>query len=647
MSLSLFEDDNLKRVEETPIVSHSDPGAFDGFFRGTGQTAMKGFAEGGRAFSMAMASVPVLYDAVNGGTEASDRYFKAHDELFGDAVDYWTPKPGEVGLAGQVAGTLLSTLPMVIASPALTVAKTQLTTGEDLTRAGVDTTKAQEVGAVQGLGFGLGVWLPILGKNLVQRVLVGGAAANVVQGAVTRGVSGEILEGTKAEGQFKAFDGEQITLDVLLGLAFGTLAHVSPAQRAQGSEAWKNIEAWGKNLKPSDVEALAVLRQAQHLNSDSLGGNPVDVADIDAHVTRARKAIDQMSRDEPVNVDDLPAARIDADPVRDAENMARLRDLITESDLVRQEEGIPKQIAYHGSPHKFDKFSMDKIGTGEGAQAYGYGLYFAESPGVAKSYAVGRQNGKTFTPGGDGPFGGVEMLDINPPSLYKVDISDSAVKNFLDWDKPLSEQPEVVRNALIAAAKKKHPRLAEYWQKTAGMGEDESAKVAKSMNLNVFDIIDAGGAAFEAILGRGPEASQYLKSKGIPGIRYLDQASRGTGKGTSNFVVFDDSIVKILDVNGKPVSPEEQVKTVDNMRKEQERLSETKDDTSVDPLTDAARQFVNENPDLKINVGNDADGMPITKSAKQMLDEADATMKKATEDANLFKIAAGCIMGLA
>ena len=31
---------------------------------------------------------------------------------------------------------------------------------------------------------------------------------------------------------------------------------------------------------------------------------------------------------------------------------------------------------WHGSPHKFDKFDSSKIGTGEGAQAYGHGLYF-------------------------------------------------------------------------------------------------------------------------------------------------------------------------------------------------------------------------------------------------------------------------------
>jgi hypothetical protein len=48
---------------------------------------------------------------------------------------------------------------------------------------------------------------------------------------------------------------------------------------------------------------------------------------------------------------------------------------------------LPDAItAYHGSPHDFDEFDMSKIGTGEGAQAYGHGLYFAESEDVARGY---------------------------------------------------------------------------------------------------------------------------------------------------------------------------------------------------------------------------------------------------------------------
>ena len=45
-----------------------------------------------------------------------------------------------------------------------------------------------------------------------------------------------------------------------------------------------------------------------------------------------------------------------------------------------------KITAYHGSPHEFDKFTTEAIGTGEGAQAYGHGLYFAEAEDVARGY---------------------------------------------------------------------------------------------------------------------------------------------------------------------------------------------------------------------------------------------------------------------
>ena len=44
------------------------------------------------------------------------------------------------------------------------------------------------------------------------------------------------------------------------------------------------------------------------------------------------------------------------------------------------------QTAWHGSPHHFDKFTLDHIGSGEGAQAFGWGLYFADSRGVANYY---------------------------------------------------------------------------------------------------------------------------------------------------------------------------------------------------------------------------------------------------------------------
>lgn len=44
------------------------------------------------------------------------------------------------------------------------------------------------------------------------------------------------------------------------------------------------------------------------------------------------------------------------------------------------------QSAYHGTPHNFDEFSLDAIGTGEGAQAHGWGLYFAENKEISDNY---------------------------------------------------------------------------------------------------------------------------------------------------------------------------------------------------------------------------------------------------------------------
>jgi len=127
---------------------------------------------------------------------------------------------------------------------------------------------------------------------------------------------------------------------------------------------------------------------------------------------------------------------------------------------------------------------MSKIGTGEGAQAYGHGLYFADSEDVAKNY---RDNLSVKGGGGIADkyltnFGGdkeraaaalselieKQSKDFAPEflepkrealrilqsgaepnakgSMYQVRINADP-EHFLDWDKPLSEQSPVVRSA--------------------------------------------------------------------------------------------------------------------------------------------------------------------------------------------------------
>jgi hypothetical protein len=159
--------------------------------------------------------------------------------------------------------------------------------------------------------------------------------------------------------------------------------------------------------------------------------------------------------------------------------------------------------AFHGTPHRFDRFSTDHVGNGEGAQAYGWGLYFAEKRAIAEHYRKGvseqrfiqlmREAYDEF----ESPNGAVEVLrestelspeqlevmdalqaddwlgfdyphqalraalrepenfEISPRTkealeklgrLYQVEVPED--DELLLWDKPLAEQPEKVRAAL-------------------------------------------------------------------------------------------------------------------------------------------------------------------------------------------------------
>ena len=339
----------------TPMTQPPEAGIWDNFLPGAGKVSMEWGAKAARAASMGVGGVISAGEALGSGswekrdTTLSDKWFKGHDEILGDAVDYWRPQPNEVGVAGQLVGSLAAMIPLVIANPALAVAATQLGTAEDLVRKDVDLVKAQAVGAVQGLGLGLGIYMPILGKTLAQRVIVGGAGFNVVQGAVTRGASGVILEGTKAEEDYKAFDATALTLDVLLGMVFGGWAHLNPAARAQGAEMWNRIDAWTKGMKPSDVDAISVLRLAEFDNVNSLGGKVKTPADLGKHAEALETALRQLATDKPVNVDAVPKPDIVPDTAR-AEESVKLGEQIMNEAGVKADDlsGVP--VRESGSP---------------------------------------------------------------------------------------------------------------------------------------------------------------------------------------------------------------------------------------------------------------------------------------------------------
>ena len=233
------------------------------------------------------------------------------------------------------------------------------------------------------------------------------------------------------------------------------------------------------------------------------------------------------------------------------------------------------------------RFRMDKIGTGEGAQAYGHGAYLAEAPETAKSYSgklsselsyngkpMNRESARNtkdsaawalYLAEGDkeaakaSGLAKPELIDkldyskIQPGGqLYKVDLPDEQIAKMLDWDKPLSEQaPEVLE--AIKKSQAKYGAVRNY----APIYSEKSAPYMRGGDFyrDLADSLSEGGIrrGSTALSGQDALASQHLNELGIPGIQYLDQASRGAGDGTRNYVVFSDEIPQILERNGTPL----------------------------------------------------------------------------------------------
>ena len=249
--------------------------------------------------------------------------------------------------------------------------------------------------------------------------------------------------------------------------------------------------------------------------------------------------------------------------------------------------GLPQamfQRVWHGTPHKgIEKtgFRLDKIGTGEGLQVYGHGIYFASRREVAEFYRGMRQgqvrlDGRLMTDGhhrGAASTGDPEvdalLLDAQgdvdkamawardfgqdaqaaklerlrgrvqrgePGQLYAAEIPED--DDLLDWDKPLDGQPAKVRRALLELA--------------GGLPADGRAAFRQAMarratgqDVYAFLAQRAAGAdaSAEGVQKGQRAASELLLAHGIPGLRYLDGDSRNAGEGSHNYVIWDEGLL--------------------------------------------------------------------------------------------------------
>lgn len=235
-------------------------------------------------------------------------------------------------------------------------------------------------------------------------------------------------------------------------------------------------------------------------------------------------------------------------------------------------------IAYHGSPHLFEKFDISKIGTGEGSQAYGHGMYYAEYEPTAKQFAslasspgfrqgssfANEQskldaaivlNAKKFTEGNVNALSELikkhpaafaepekmlsrinDYVDNAPPSyLYKVDIPDNIAKTFLDWNSPISTN--VRSDKVLKKINEKY-----------GFGYDSSYTGGDLYKALTVDFIRTNKATNEKEAQK--LVSEELNNLGIKGVQHIDP----NAPKLKNYVVFDPSVVKVLERNSKKIA---------------------------------------------------------------------------------------------
>ena len=282
------------------------------------------------------------------------------------------------------------------------------------------------------------------------------------------------------------------------------------------------------------------------------------------------------------------------------------------NELTQLMPNVMGATAFHGTPHKIQgAFDISKVGTGEGAQVYGHGMYFAENPKVAGSYqesvknregikalqdqildlrskqklATTREEADKLLSAQDTLIQQRNAIENHPGNLYKVDIPDEYISTMMEWDKSLGEQSAYVKKAVNSLKKHITPEMRDE------LGGDLNVLFGKDVTpaqfLNTWEIIHP-----ESKIGIGEE---LLNQAGVKGVKYLDNFSRDfrmltpeestSGKyvvgkwpgneeqkyfdnpqeaqnyfkqnQTHNFVVFEPSQVKILEENGKPLTRKE------------------------------------------------------------------------------------------
>ena len=263
--------------------------------------------------------------------------------------------------------------------------------------------------------------------------------------------------------------------------------------------------------------------------------------------------------------------------------------------------------AWHGSPHCFDRFSLDAVGTGEGNRAFGYGLYFTETREIAEKYYEGLSIREFYYQ--DAHIGcSSRLYDTfsGESEEFRQVIGD--VRNYLSFAgigaalsrvrmqyeamgycavgvrrkraKALQKQFQAMKQHFRAADGRlykvrinREPNDFLLWDQPMKRQSAKAQSLLAVMPQNIQDKINtrisetSGADEFYQTLGEilsetGEElpkfgscelASNHLKARGFAGIKYLDGGSREDAEDgkqkTYNYVVFDERDVEIIKIS--------------------------------------------------------------------------------------------------
>ena len=163
---------------------------------------------------------------------------------------------------------------------------------------------------------------------------------------------------------------------------------------------------------------------------------------------------------------------------------------------------------YHGSAYEFDQFDINKVGSGDGLNKFGYGLYFTDSESLAEYYASENYKAK-----GTG-------LNIYKVKLYELEY-------FYPWEEECSEEiySNVIRSLTDLGYEKDANDMQEEYEE---YGDRWPIRSLYKWLASVF--------------GSSKEVTKFLYKNGISGVIADDIDDRG-----KIYVAFSDRIIKIVD----------------------------------------------------------------------------------------------------